>query len=704
MKKTWTTFVLTATLWLSIAGHSDASAGETKPAQIVFDGEVLSLGRAPVVEGTAVYAPFRPIFTRLGFTVSWDETTGYISAVRPDLQLQFKPGSNIVLVNQFVNDLGLYTKTIDGEAWVPLQQMTAAIGGRTVWNPLSQTLYVKPDVATFVSVVLQQYANRLTYEGEMQSGVRQGKGKLFLDGQLWYEGSFSQNRMEGAGKLYDRDILVYEGGFKDNLPNGHGTLYYSNGDSYVGELANGKPNGDGDYMAAGKLAYSGEWKDGTMDGLGKIVNADGKVTFQGTFVRNQRTGYGVSFSPDGKKEYEGDWKNGIRDGHGKAYDPATGKISYDGGWKNDQRDGPGYLYVNGNMDWVTTEGEKVVKKESLPTIQIQTVNYKEGVLLNKGQTLVYHGSQSDDGLPNGKGTLSYLKDKKATQAGVLNSFALRYEGNFEYGLMTGQGKLFDDNGQLVYEGALKDGIRSGQGRSYKNGVVQYEGGWDQDKENGTGRTFQYDERFTGQDFKGQASALVYEGEYKDGQLIKKGNIYKYYGEFANSKLEGYGSIVLLYDADSYNNPPLPLSGNETGKLVYEGNFSNGYRDGQGKLYKDGKLIYEGSFMEGLRHGTGKAYENDTIYEGPFFRDQKTGTGTIYDQYHHKIFYGEFQNNMKNGHGQEFGFMGNLVYDGEYKDDKRHGYGKLYRADGETIYYEGEFREGQILSDYLKSLQ
>ena len=41
-------------------------------------------------------------------------------------------------------------------------------------------------------------------------------------------------------------------------------------------------------------------------------------------------------------------------------------------------------------------------------------------------------------------------------------------------------------------------------------------------------------------------------------------------------------------------------------ILYEGEFLNGKRNGQGKLYgDDGKLIYKGEFLNGKFNGKGK---------------------------------------------------------------------------------------------------
>ena len=44
-----------------------------------------------------------------------------------------------------------------------------------------------------------------------------------------------------------------------------------------------------------------------------------------------------------------------------------------------------------------------------------------------------------------------------------------------------------------------------------------------------------------------------------------------------------------------------------GRLIYDGEYSYGERNGKGKEYSNKRLIYEGEFFNGKRHGQGKEY-------------------------------------------------------------------------------------------------
>ena len=48
--------------------------------------------------------------------------------------------------------------------------------------------------------------------------------------------------------------------------------------------------------------------------------------------------------------------------------------------------------------------------------------------------------------------------------------------------------------------------------------------------------------------------------------------------------------------------------NDEGKLIFEGEYINGERNGKGKEYYDNdKFIFEGKYINGKRNGKGKEY-------------------------------------------------------------------------------------------------
>ena len=72
--------------------------------------------------------------------------------------------------------------------------------------------------------------------------------------------------------------------------------------------------------------------------------------------------------------------------------------------------------------------------------------------------------------------------------------------------------------------------------------------------------------------------------------------------------------------------------NEEGRLIYEGEYKNGLRNGEGTYYYARGLKYEGQFVNGLREGHGVFYwEDGTRWEGPFKNNEMEGEGQYYDK-------------------------------------------------------------------------
>jgi hypothetical protein len=710
LRKTIAAIMLSAAVTLLVPDspsfflHKTYAAARDQAAQLVINGEVVPLPEPLRLINDSLYAPARLFFEKLGYTVSWDASAGTVTAEKPGSTVQLTPGTDVLLVNRLVVRIAAPTSSIDGSVWIPARAAADGLGLEVKWNILTQTLFIKPGPTSKLTEMVYTDTSLLRYEGEMRGGIREGSGKLFLDGTLWYEGQFSSNQFEGAGRLYDKDMLVFEGNFTNNRPNGRGILTLPSGDQYKGEFRDGLQHGEGELYKNTKLVYSGQWVNGTMNGVGRFYNSQGNMIYSGGVVDNVRSGFGVAYDENGKKIYDGQWNQGVREGKGQAYG-ADEKLAYEGSWKNDKQDGNGLTVRFGKSDWVITENEKVIGTESRDSVFLTEATYRNGILIAQGKKLAYSGEQSKDGLPHGKGKLSYMQEQKATQAGVVNQYVPVYEGDFKFGKMTGYGKMYDDAGHLAYEGELVDGVREGKGQGFEQGVMTYEGLWHENREQGTGRKYTYESGQVTADFKSRSSAWIYEGIYNQGKLETPGKIYKFFGQLLNGRPNGQGYTVLMYDPDSDFKPSLPLPESYKGELIYEGEFKDGYRHGTGTLYDEDKngnmrLFYEGDFKKGIRDGTGKEYVENSVYTGPFLNDERNGTGKIAEISNPDEirFEGEFRNGLKHGHGKEYYIGGNVLYDGEYYNNQRHGYGQIYHDNG-VVYYQGQFRFGEPVDSF-----
>ena len=261
------------------------------------------------------------------------------------------------------------------------------------------------------------------------------------------------------------------------------------------------------------------------------------------------------------------------------------------------------------------------------------------------------------------------------------------KGEYLNGKRNGKGKGYDYNGNLIFESEYKNGKRNGNYKFYANGK------------------------------------LMIDFEYLDEEIIK-GKVYDIYGNLITEiKENGFRK--------DYNG----------GKLIFEGEYLNGKKNGKGKeyLYYDkGKIIIEAEYLNGGKNGKVKAYYNNCkiMFEGEFLNgkpwniksyDEKGNLLYILESGKGKVRVAdiipnnellfcdkEFLNGIAHGKGKEYNIYGQLVSETEYLygklcgklicyennklikiididsmiGDKINGYGKIFNEDGK-LEYEGE---------------
>ncbi len=59
-----------------------------------------------------------------------------------------------------------------------------------------------------------------------------------------------------------------------------------------------------------------------------------------------------------------------------------------------------------------------------------------------------------------------------------------------------------------------------------------------------------------------------------------------------------------------------------------------------------KLIFEGEYLNGKRNGKGKGIKNGIIFEGEYLNGKRNGKGKEYDSFGKLLFEGEYLNGIK----------------------------------------------------------
>eukprot|EP01090_Pellita_catalonica_P018096 TRINITY_DN569_c0_g1_i1.p1 TRINITY_DN569_c0_g1~~TRINITY_DN569_c0_g1_i1.p1 ORF type:complete len:722 (-),score=101.82 TRINITY_DN569_c0_g1_i1:57-2222(-) len=208
-----------------------------------------------------------------------------------------------------------------------------------------------------------------------------------------------------------------------------------------------------------------------------------------------------------------------------------------------------------------------VKRTSTHTQKTQepaTTNNGKAKSLKAPNGDVYTGDVVD-GKPHGLGEYVYAANGN------------KYVGSFRNGLRCGQGVVRDSKGEKIHEGTYAQGHRNGHGIGYIDGD-KYIGNYVDGHPSGTGK-------------------YIFEsGAEYNGEMVK--------GEF-----HGYG---VYQDA--------------AGTTIYEGDFQNGKRHGNGKLTTP-RWFYQGTFRDNKMEGTGRyTYSNGDVFQGGFLANKPHGKG------------------------------------------------------------------------------
>ena len=191
-------------------------------------------------------------------------------------------------------------------------------------------------------------------------------------------------------------------------------------------------------------------------------------------------------------------------------------------------------------------------------------------------------------------------------------------GKIKIAEKNGKGKEFK-NDQLIFEGNYLNYKKSGEGKEYNNNKIIFEGNYSLGKRNGTGIEYDYikDKKYP-----------MFKGEYLNGKRNGEGkeyfnnNIIKFDGEFKmGKKLNGNGFDYSGNNVYEINNGKGDvIEYNNGGQKIFEGEYLNGERSGNGKEFltfnKNEYMIFEGKYLKGKRNGLGKEYRDIIkIFEG-----------------------------------------------------------------------------------------
>ena len=282
-------------------------------------------------------------------------------------------------------------------------------------------------------------------------------------------------------------------------------------------------------------------------------------------------------------KFKGEYLNGKRNGKGKEY--RKEKLIFEGEylkgkrWKGKAYNQQGKLlseFENGNGYGIEYITEEYITKK-----------YLNSFFISWDFLVVYDGT--------------FLNGERYD--GIIEEYykgELFFIGKLFNGEINGEVKEYNINGDLIFEGEYLNGKRW-NGKGYKKeGEIEYE------IKNGNGYVKEYNIH----------GDLIFEGEYLNGEryngkecqyerIVKNFDLRfdiklekKSEAEYLNGKIWNEvckkGSLIengkrYFKEFDKY------------GKLIFEGEYLNGERNGKGKEYNyEGFIIYEGEYLNGKR--------------------------------------------------------------------------------------------------------
>eukprot|EP01034_Spumella_vulgaris_P027128 gene27127-33810_t len=163
---------------------------------------------------------------------------------------------------------------------------------------------------------------------------------------------------------------------------------------------------------------------------------------------------------------------------------------------------------------------------------------------------------------------------------------------------------------------------------------------------------------------------------------------RYFGEMDGTKRHGYGKFACA---------------NQPRRWVYEGQWQNDKRHGQGTLRYDKRQkpkkttdVYEGPYVDNMACGEGKiTSHNGDVYSGGFSEDMKHGHGVFeYKKGHMTRYEGGMQANECSGQGTTW-YKNGDVYTGNFQNDFPRGQGRRVNKRDEVVHEGANWRSHEV---------
>lgn len=123
----------------SIVGQTESVSlvndlAQKDPLQVIINGEPLHMSTLPFISNGTTFVPFRSLFEKFGFKVTWDSDNQRIISEKDSLTIELVVGSKGALVNGKEYALTEPPRFLNGVTFVPLRFIGEASGYDVNWN------------------------------------------------------------------------------------------------------------------------------------------------------------------------------------------------------------------------------------------------------------------------------------------------------------------------------------------------------------------------------------------------------------------------------------------------------------------------------------------------------------------------------------------------------------------------------------------
>lgn len=446
-------------------------------------------------------------------------------------------------------------------------------------------------------------------------------------GVLEEERDYYRDALYGMVKVYyPNKKIKSEGYFKFNNQDSVYREYYENGNLTVqGYYQMGKPVGKWEYYYRdGRLKSVEEVLDNT-----NYLNAFYLPDSLHTQILKDGNGELRTFFTTGSLKEVYTYKNGLKNGSFEEYSP-YGYLMLTGSFIDGKKDGQWqYAYYTGQLEKVSNYKNDILNGDYKYYYDNGKTNvegkYKNGKKSGKWTWYNNRGQKDQEGffsedLQDGKwtyyyptGELSYNAEYKLGKAHGFWSYFYKdgsrfKEGSFSEDLKDGDWKTWYENGNLLMSGKYVKGKEEGEWKNYwENGNLKNKSTFKDGLLSGTWESYHQSGRPS---LKGNYKENNKTGEWTsfyDNGLPKEIITYKV---FTTKSLMDYSVMKNFERTDSERNGKYYSFSQKDFKLVEEGSYSRGEKDGEWIAYHPGGKMPAviSNFKKGQLHGVQKQFD------------------------------------------------------------------------------------------------